>query len=219
MEKTKRTLLLFIILLYLSVLFVGCRSKTVEPHEIEYEHLEILQNDFIEVAPESIIGKETLQYSGKTEEFEYLVYETYVEIDEYIGNASEVMVPEMLENLPVRVIGGFYFNKTIKKVALPNTILVIDNRAFEDCFALEEINIPETVIRIGDCAFESCISLSSLTIPRNVAEIGDNAFGISHINASYKKIENFSAKVYKGSAAIKYIAEEAFDINYEIIDN
>lgn len=219
MKKTKENLLVFAVLICLSIFLVGCRNENTESYKLQDKEQNITQNDFIESDHTSRIGKEVLQYPGKTEEFKYLVYETYVEIDEYIGNASEVMVPEMLENLPVRVIGGFYFNETIKKVALPNTILVIDNRAFEDCFALEEINIPETVIRIGDCAFESCISLSSLTIPRNVAEIGDNAFGISHINASYKKIENFSAKVYKGSAAIKYIAEEAFDINYEIIDN
>lgn len=218
MKKIKSNLWVFMLLSFLMVFIVGCGNTNTEFYGSEHEYPEANQNGFIEAAPVSRIDKETLQYPGKTEEFEYTVYETYVEIDEYIGNATEVVVPEMLENLPVKVIGGFYFNERIKKVTLPSTILVINNRAFEECFGLEEINIPEAVTKIGNSAFESCISLSSLTIPQNVAEIGDNAFGISHINSSYKKIENFTAKVYKGSAAIKYIADEAFDINYEIID-
>lgn len=220
MKKTKRNLWLFVIMLYLLTLFVGCSNKKVEQHKIQYEDLETNHNALIEAEPISRIGEETLQYPGKTEEFEYLVYETYVAIDRYIGNASEVIVPEKLENLPVKVVDGFYYNnnESIKKITLPESIVIIENAAFQDCFALEEINIPEGVTKIGSDAFESCISLSSLTIPKNVTEIGDNAFGISHINRSYKAIENFTAKVYKGSEAIKYIANESHDINYEIID-
>ena len=171
------------------------------------------------VFPESRIGRETLQYPGKNEEYEYSVYETYVEIDDYFGDNSNVVVPEIIDGLPVKVIYGFCFNETVKSITLPSTIVIIQNCAFDSCSNLETINIPDGVEEIGWNAFYDCWSLESLTIPKSVTKIGEMAFGIGRGKyGGYKLIENLTVRFYKGTAAAKYIADCVFDINYEIID-
>lgn len=163
-------------------------------------------------APISLIGKETLQYPGKNDEYEYNVYETYVELREYLGEAPDVTVPETLENLPVKVVGGFLFNTTIKHITLPEGIVVIKNSAFDNCENLETINIPESVIEIGSRAFYDCFSLQSLTIPKSVTTIGNQAFGYGS-----EVQKTLVVRFYKGSAAAEYVAKHS-DLQYEILD-
>lgn len=167
----------------------------------------------------SQIGKEKLQYPASNSEYKYNVYETYVEIDDYLGESPNVVVPKVLENLPVKVVSGFCFNNSIKNVTLPESIVVIGDCAFENCEALETINIPKNVSDIGENAFFDCTSLKSLTIPKNVTTIGENAFGIgSGEYGGYSLIDTLVIRFYKGSAAAQYVAECPFEINYEIIN-
>ena len=62
--------------------------------------------------PISQIGKETLQYQASNSEYKYNVYETYIEIEDYLGESANVVVPQKLENLPVKVVSGFSFNNS-----------------------------------------------------------------------------------------------------------
>lgn len=168
--------------------------------------------------PVSRIGEETLQYPGNNEKYEYDVYETYVEIKKYVGNEVDVTVPSTIDDLPVKVVGGFYVNNsTIEKITLPKEIVKITRCAFDGCENLKSINIPEGVTEIGDRAFFDCFSLSSLEIPKSVIKIGEFAFGIGRKNGDFKDIDTLVVKFYKGSAAAKYIANNS-GIKYEIID-
>ena len=59
---------------------------------------------------------------------------------------------------------------------IPESVLVIENYAFEGYSQLASITIPNSVKKIGNWAFEGCIALTSITIPNSVTWIGDWAF-------------------------------------------
>ena len=62
-----------------------------------------------------------------------------------------------------------------RKTVIPNTVKVIGDNAFRDCYYLEEMKIPNSVTTIGQFAFYSCYNLKELNIPKSVTSIGDYA--------------------------------------------
>ncbi len=101
---------------------------------------------------------------------------------------------------------AFWNRNTLEKVTIPDSVIDIEEGAFDSCSKLKEFEgkfasadarclivddvlisfaplglteytIPDGVCRIGDWAFEECTNLTSLTIPDGVASIGWYAFG------------------------------------------
>lgn len=99
-------------------------------------------------------------------------------IERYIGNDTEVTVPEKLDGKTVTEIGDNAFRgyKHLTSITLSEHIVSIGAFAFADCSSLVSISIPDSVTSIGDSAFYYCKSLSSITIPDSVASIGNDAF-------------------------------------------
>ena len=99
-------------------------------------------------------------------------------IDKYVGKNTSIIIPAMIENLPVTEIGDSAFKdcKSLKEVEIPNSVIKIGDRAFENCTNLEKVNIPDTVAEIGDNTFENCTSLQNIYIQNSVKEIGECAF-------------------------------------------
>lgn len=98
--------------------------------------------------------------------------ETYVYIAAYLGNETEVTVPENVTHIHE----GAFEGSAVTKVILPEGLLVIDDMAFDHCELLEEINIPSTVHTIGRQAFNYCDSLAVVVIPESVKSMGYYAF-------------------------------------------
>lgn len=140
-----------------------------------------------------------LQYPSSDNNFKYNIYDTYVEITEYIGSqsASSLTVPAKLENLPVYVIkhdtfdkcevptiifeDGIYdinsgFSGSVKKIVLPSTLDFVGYGTFKNCYALESVVIPEGIDSIQANAFECCSSLKNITIPSTVKAINTETF-------------------------------------------
>ena len=65
----------------------------------------------------------------------------------------------------------FYGCDSLTSINLPDGLIIIGNRAFENC-AFTNITIPNNVTSIGDFAFINCDSLTSITIPDSVTNIG-----------------------------------------------
>lgn len=60
--------------------------------------------------------------------------------------------------------------------AIPDTVVVIGNEAFEGSGSLISMTVPDGVASIGDAAFQNCSSLISVSIGKGVSSIGELAF-------------------------------------------
>ncbi len=63
-----------------------------------------------------------------------------------------------------------------KNSFIPNSVISIDNYAFNGCSDLSSMDIPNHISSIGIGAFYNCTGLSSIYLPNSVTSIGDNAF-------------------------------------------
>ena len=61
-------------------------------------------------------------------------------------------------------------------IEIPNSVTIIEKRAFAYCKGLKSIIIPDSVTSIRAAAFCNCIRLISIEIPKSVTQIGNNAF-------------------------------------------
>jgi hypothetical protein len=61
-------------------------------------------------------------------------------------------------------------------IVIPDGIISIGEKSFNQCVNLETVTIPDSVTSIDESAFNTCSSLTSVTIPNNVNAIGDYAF-------------------------------------------
>ena len=75
----------------------------------------------------------------------------------------------------IKKIGSFSCSG-ISEIVLPDTLEVIPEGSFSQCFNLESITLPPSLRYIGDLAFEECESLKEVHIPKNVTHIGRSAF-------------------------------------------
>ena len=68
----------------------------------------------------------------------------------------------------------------IKNVEIENGVTSIDDYAFYNCDAVEEISVPDSVVSVGECAFAYCDNLKKVTIHYNTTDIADRAFEYSN---------------------------------------
>lgn len=133
------------------------------------------------------IGKETLQYPSQNDVFTYDVYESYVEITGSVKEdlTGELIIPEMLENLPVRSVGDTAFGGpgegfttpgySISSLILPDNLYQISNSAFYKCENLKSITFGKELTTIGSMAFAHT-DITSVEIPDKVTETGSSIF-------------------------------------------
>ena len=95
---------------------------------------------------------------------------------------EEVVVPSAYQGKPVTQIVGQndameFYETTLKKVTISNTITKIGTDAFSGLESLETVVFEENsqLTSIGEGAFGACWNLTSITIPNSVTNIGDNA--------------------------------------------
>lgn len=93
--------------------------------------------------------------------FEYRIEENSVTIVKYIGNDTEIVIPEQIEGTQVTSIGAYAFvnQRRIKKIQFPHGLQRIESHAFYDCRGLEHVILADTVTDIFDGAFKNCDSL------------------------------------------------------------
>lgn len=114
-----------------------------------------------------------------------------------------VLVPGYIsfENGTFRVVsfGGFANHTTLELISFPESLIEIQNRAFDDCYNLFELTLPEALQKIGREAFSGCVKIKTLFIPASVNSIGEAAFarckGLTEIkvaegNKRYRVVQN-----------------------------
>jgi len=99
-------------------------------------------------------------------------------ITKYIGQSSNVIIPEKIFGVGVTSIGDGSFQSchNLSNVIIPIRVTKIGNAAFRYCDSLNSIDIPNSITIIGNSSFASCSGLSSITIPNSVTSIGGYAF-------------------------------------------
>lgn len=92
---------------------------------------------------------------------------------EYIGNGKNVIIPD-----DVIIIGeGAFRNKDIESVTM-NSVVKIEEHAFDSCEYLKNIIFSNALEEIDDYAFIFCTSLKDIYIPKSVKYLGNHAFSI-----------------------------------------
>ena len=101
-----------------------------------------------------------------------------ITITAYTGSGGAVVIPSLINGLPVTGIGygTFLTNQNVTSITIPNSVTNIGADAFDGNVNLTAVTIGTNVVNIGDYAFENCTNLTSVTIPNSVTNIGNFAF-------------------------------------------
>ncbi len=110
-----------------------------------------------ETEDQDIIIPEGLQWQ--------IVDEDHVVITGYEGRASSVIIPRIINGIPVTGIGAFAFlnHDEITEIQLPETVEIIGDWAFTGT-SLVEMKIPNSVLEIIGAPFYNCSRLKSFSI-------------------------------------------------------
>lgn len=91
----------------------------------------------------------------------------YISINKYLGNDTNVNIPEQIDGYPVEYIGRiFQDNDAIVSVYIPDTVTRIGGLAFEDCDNLKTVRLSNSIEAV-DRLFHNCPSLESVNIPNS----------------------------------------------------
>ncbi len=136
------------------------------------------KDHFMDDPSESLEVPETWPQEKSNDEYKYQLYKDYVEITEYLGNKSDLVVVEELDGKPVTHIGESTFSACEKlvRVDLPDSIVSIGENAFNGNEELVDVLMPEDLTELGLGAFDGCTHLAKIDIPEGVTEIKDNTF-------------------------------------------
>ena len=88
------------------------------------------------------------------------------------GESMEIVVPQSVLIISER---AFSMCAGLEKVIIASSI--IGDSAFYGCSGLKEILLKDSVTQIGEHAFSGCESLKEVVIPNSVAKIGKDTFG------------------------------------------
>ncbi len=108
---------------------------------------------------------------AQSTDYTYDEYNGVARITEYTGNGGDITIPSTLGGLPTGYIGNNAFNNNkghlITSVIIPNSVTIIEYKAFYGCNLIESITIGSSVTYIGDDVLQDCTSLISIKLLMN----------------------------------------------------
>ena len=128
------------------------------------------------------------QWAGNLEASDFLIVGDGILLA-YKGNSSYVEIPEGVETIAPACFMG---HTEITGINIPDTVTIIGEEAFKDCFNLTALHGAEYVKKIQDRAFENT-NLQEIVINSYVEEIGLGAFYCS--DSAERKVRFMSDKL------------------------
>lgn len=95
-------------------------------------------------------------------DYEYEVKNGTVTITGYNGKSTATSIPAEIEGLPVTTIGEKAFSKaehTLERVNIPDSIVSIQDCAFDQCSRIKEMKIPDSVMEVLGNPFRYCFNI------------------------------------------------------------
>ncbi len=130
--------------------------------------------------------------------YEYARCSDGVMITKYLGDETNIIVPQTLDGFPVREISGEAFKrkeragfsdgrmcvdgyflsglKSMVTLILPEGLLRIQREAFSGCRNLRNVSLPDSLQAIDDAAFACCSNLTAISLPDSVDMLGYSVF-------------------------------------------
>ena len=106
-------------------------------------------------------------------EFVYGSDGTQIRINAFIGDSTDVVIPQEINGLPVTMIGSEAFKSTkIESVVIPEGIISIGESAFKECKQLESVEFPSSLTVLPQECFSSCHKLSEIKGLENIHTFG-----------------------------------------------
>lgn len=101
------------------------------------------------------------------------------QITGYTGNDAVLIIPDMINGVPVTSIGdsAFYECQSLQSITLSNNITTIQLYAFASCKNLETVNLSSSLREIEAGAFSYCGKLEGIILPDSIDSIGEISFG------------------------------------------
>lgn len=168
---------------------------------------------------------------GETEQFSYQeLADGTLKLTKYNGSDSEVVIPSVIAEKKVTVIGAGLFkaNRTMTSVTIPAGITRIENSAFENCL-ITSVMLPGSVTALGANAFYNCAKLETVELPRSVTTIGERAFhgtkwieslkktaNMAIVNDRLLEVSDTSSETLAIPSSVKTIGEGAFYYHYKL---
>ena len=87
---------------------------------------------------------------------------------------------------------GFNGKGTLTSIALPETVMIIQNQAFRNCTGLSYIDLPDSIITMYSGVFSGCSNMESMNISRPLTAIP---------NSMVKGCTNLKSVIFKGQVA------------------
>lgn len=149
----------------------------------------------------------------------------YVKIVAPNSNSKKVIIPEMIEGVPVTMIGDFAFfdyfrifsltfpTSKLEEIVIPDTVTTIEKYAFYQTKKLKTLELPKSLKLVGNYAFASS-GITSLTINTNE----DNMYGnIVEIPSKDSLIISGNSVVYENENS--NYAVNGVSVNWTISDS
>lgn len=100
-----------------------------------------------------------------------------VYIDMYIGDDTQVIIPDEIEGYPVTGIGDrAFFGCTVERVVVGSNVESLGAEVFYNCQRLEEVTVPKNVKIISTGTFRYCTRLSRVNLAEGLPYLGQYMF-------------------------------------------
>lgn len=166
-------------------------------------------------------------------EFVYGSNGSEIRINGFVGDSTEIVIPQSIDGVPVTMIGEKAFAETnITSVYIPEGVNHIGKQAFYDCEKLHTVSIPSTMTWLPIECFMACRRLHTVIGLDHILQFGTNCFeycralkielvfdrDVELYWGAFSNTGITGVKFLSGKAKVEYCVFSDSDIKYCYVD-